>query len=108
MLTALRRNLSESLTGPNGEIRFLTLAPTGEETVWELEARMAERLQTPYWIIKVPKEIIRDHSDIFNENALAMMARLFRVSNPRTEAGVMTTAPRTMRLSDPGQVSEGH
>jgi hypothetical protein len=108
MLTALRRNLSESLTGPNGEIRFLTLGPTGEETVWELEARMAERLQTPYWIIKVPKEIIRDHSDIFNENALAMMARLFRVSNPRTEAGVMTSAPRTMRLSDPGQVSEGH
>ena len=108
MLTALRRNLSESLTGPNGEIRFLTLAPTGEETEWELEARMAERLQTPYWIIKVPKEIMRDHSDIFNENALAMMARLFRVSNPRTEPGVMTTAPRTMRLSDPGQVNEGH
>jgi hypothetical protein len=103
MLAALRRNLSQrDLTGPNGEIQFLTLAQ-GQETRWQLEPRMAQRLQTPYWIIKVPKEIMRDHSDIFNENALAMMARLFRVSNPGTEAGVMTTAPRTMRLSDPGQ-----
>jgi hypothetical protein len=106
MLTAFRRNLSESLTGPKGEVRFLTLGSAGEETEWELQPRIAEPLQTPYWIIKVPKEIMRDHSDIFNENALAMMARLFRVSNPLTERGIVTTAPRTMHLSDPGQVKE--
>jgi hypothetical protein len=107
MLTAFRRNLSEPLTGPNGEIRFLTLGPGSEETQWELKDEIAQKnLRTPYWIIQVPKEIIRDHSDIFNENALAMMARLFRVSNPASEPGLMTTAPRTMRLSDPGQTKE--
>ena len=47
---------------------------------------------------------MRDHGDIFNENALAMMARLFRVSNPSPQAGVATSAaPRTMRLMAPGE-----
>jgi hypothetical protein len=105
MLTAFRRNLMErDLVGPKGEIQFVTLAQGGEQTKWQLNDQInPERLRTPYWIIQVPKEIIRDHSDIFNENALAMMARLFRVSNPASEPGLMTTAPRTMHLSDPGQ-----
>jgi hypothetical protein len=108
MLTAFRRNLMErDLVGPKGEIQFVTLAQEGEQTKWQLIDQIhSERLRTPYWIIQVPKEIIRDHSDIFNENALAMMARLFRVSNPASEPGLMTTAPRTMRLSDPGQTPE--
>jgi hypothetical protein len=104
MLDAFRRNLSEPLTGPNGEVRFSTILSAGEETQWELQSRIPDNLQTPYWIIKVPKEIMRDHSDIFNENALAMMARLFRVSNPQSERGVVTTpSARTMRLADPSQ-----
>lgn len=103
MLTAFRRNLREPLAGPKGEIQFLTLTNTGEETKWELKPTIPDRLQTPYWIIQVPKAIIRDHSDIFNENALAMMARLFRISNPQSEPGLMTTAPRMMRLADPGE-----
>jgi hypothetical protein len=106
MVVAFQRNLRERLTGPHGEIQFLTLSPAGEETKWQLEAAIPQQLQTPYWIINVPKAIIRDHSDIFNENALAMMARLFRVSNPASEPGLMTTAPRTMRLADPGQSSD--
>ena len=62
-------------------------------------------MQTPYWIIQVPREIIRDHGDIFNENVLAMMARLFRVSNPQAQRGLVTTAaPRTMRLAAPGEM----
>ena len=36
-----------------------------------------------------------------------MMARLFRVSDPKTEPGLATTAPRTMRLADRGQIKEG-
>ena len=96
--------LREPLTGPNGEIRFLAVAPSGEETEWELRSKLPDKLQTPYWIVSVPKEIIRDHSDIFNENALAMMARLFRVSNPQAETGLVTTAaPRTMHLVDLGE-----
>ena len=103
MLDAFRRNLSEPLTGPNGEVRFVTVPAKGEQTVWKLEPRMDDKFQTPYWIISVPKEIMRDHGDIFNENALALMARLFRVSNPTAQRGLVTTAaPRTMRLMAPG------
>ena len=69
-----------------------------------MRSKLPDKLQTPYWIVSVPKEIIRDHSDIFNENALAMMARLFRVSNPQAETGLVTTAaPRTMHLVDLGE-----
>ncbi len=101
MLDAFRRNLSEPLTGPNGEVRFVTVAKGGE-TEWKLVPAQPDKLQTPYWIISVPKEIMRDHGDIFNENALAMMARLFRVSNPQEQRGVATSsAPRTMRFTDP-------
>jgi hypothetical protein len=103
MLDAFQRNMREDLTGPNGEIRFSTLAHPGSETEWELKPKILDKWQTPYWIIKVPKEIIRNHSDIFNENALALMARLIRLSNPNQETSVVTTSnPRTINLADPG------
>jgi len=106
MLDALRRNLTDSLGGPNGEIRFST-GSAGKETEWQLVPRIPDNLQTAYWIVHVPKEIMRDHSDIFNENALALMARLFRVSNPiPTQRGITTSAPRTMRLLDPAKNTE--
>ena len=104
MLGAFQRNLGERLTGPDGAVQFVTVAKDGSETKWEVQSRLAQKFQTPYWIIKVPREIMRDHGDIFNENALAMMARLFRVSNPSPQAGVATSAaPRTMRLMAPGE-----
>jgi hypothetical protein len=101
-LEGLQANLREPLTGPAGEVRFVTLGAAGEKTMWQLEPASSETM-TPYWIVRVPREIIRDHSDIFNENALAMMARLFRVSNPQAERGLITTpGPRKMYLADPG------
>ena len=65
------RNLREPLRETNGEIRFLTIAPSGEETEWELRSNLTDQLQTRHWIVSVPKDIIRDDSDIFNGNALA-------------------------------------
>jgi hypothetical protein len=104
LLDAFERNLNKPLGGPNGEIRFVTAAPDGEQTTWEIHPRLPDRLQTPYWIIRVPKEIIRDHSDIFNENSIALMGRLFRASNPSSQPGMMAApAPRTMRLAEPGE-----
>lgn len=101
MMEGFRRNLRETLVGPNGEVQFLTTSASGV-TEWQLEPTIEDRLQTPYWIVEVPKEIIRNHSDIFNENALGLMARLFRVVNPQDARGISTTGPRRMRLSEPG------
>lgn len=104
MLGSYWRNMHKNLTGPNGEIRFSTMAPDQQETVWELRQIKEDRHLTPYWIIRVPKEIMRDHSDIFNENALSLMGRLFRASNPHDEPGIETsTAPRTAKLTVPSE-----
>ena len=105
VLAAFRRNLDHPLSGPNGEIQFSTGASSATEVEWELiPSKLGEPL-TPYWIVEVPHEIMRDHSDIFNENAIALMARLFRISNPKREEGIITTgAPRYMRLVEPGKV----
>jgi|SRR5947207_3984886 len=35
----------------------------------------------PCWVVKVPKEILNGHGDIFNPNAIDMMVALFRLSN---------------------------
>ena len=107
MLGAFRRNLLDPATGPNGQIRFTTGASSGNEVEWQLRPTMPDGLLTPYWIIEVPHQIIRDHSDIFNENSIALIARLFQISNPRPTEGIITTSiPRTMRLLEPGQKAE--
>jgi hypothetical protein len=107
MLDAFVRNLEDPGTGPNGRVRFTTGASSGKEVQWELTPTIPEDLMTPYWIVEVPHEIMRNHSDIFNENAIALMARLFRVSNPKPAEGIISTsAPRVMRLLEPGQKPE--
>jgi len=98
-LEGVGRNLKEPLTNEKGEVRFVTVNSDKVPCYWTLDA-LDPRLQTPYWIVEVPKQIIRDHSDIFNENSLALLARLFRLSNPKDAQGiVMTSRPRTMQLS---------
>ncbi len=100
-LTAVGQNLQEPLTSREGNVRFVTVNPAGVSCYWTLQPTAPE-LQTPYWIVQVPKYIMRDHSDIFNENSLGLLARLFRLSNPNEEPGIaMTAKPRTMRLMDP-------
>jgi hypothetical protein len=99
MLRPFEENLDHPKSGPTGEIRFTTGPSSGHEVEWQLTPK-PEQQMTPYWIIEVPHEIIRDHSDIFNENAIALMARLFRITNPKDQA---MTAPRCMRLQAPGQ-----
>jgi hypothetical protein len=106
MLDAFQQNLEQSPpTGPNGEITFTTGASTGNKVEWQLTPTMPDRLMTPYWIIEVPHQIIRDHSDIFNENSIALMARLFRVVKAKpAEGGIISTSmPRQMRLLAPGE-----
>jgi hypothetical protein len=60
---------------------------------WQL-AKIDSASRTPYWILQVPDEIIHEHSPIFTPAGRAMMAALFRISNPEDAEG-----PRQMRLS---------
>jgi alpha-beta hydrolase superfamily lysophospholipase len=49
---------------------------------WRLE-RFGADPTTPYWIMHVPKEIIPNHTPIFTPQSRAMMAALFRLTNPK-------------------------
>jgi len=48
---------------------------------WKLNFTGDVEQRSPFWVVKVPKEILNGHGDIFNPNAIDMMVALFRLSN---------------------------
>lgn len=69
----LKHNLKDdvfALDGPNETFELWKLKPVGDVDV-------------PYWNIKVDRSIIKNHGDLWNDRAEAMMAAIFRVANPR-------------------------
>jgi hypothetical protein len=75
-MSALQTNLSHNLTG---EV-FTTDGPPGTLELWHLKA--VGSVDVPYWDVKVDPAIIKDHGDIWNPKAQAMMAAIFRMTNP--------------------------
>ena len=49
-------------------------------------------MDVPYWDVKVDPSIIKDHGDIWNERAEAMMAAIFRMTNPMLNRNVKPRA----------------
>ena len=83
----------ENLSHPHGVV-FATAERADPHTFkwWKLETASPDPT-TPYWIMHVPDEIIHGHGPIFTPNGRAMMAALFRITNPPRQEG-----PRQMRL----------
>lgn len=69
--------------GNPGNLKWWRLAKVGQDSL------------TPYWVIHVPDEIIHGHAPIFTDQGRAMMAALFRITNPKSQPG-----PRMMTLSE--------
>jgi hypothetical protein len=70
--TNLEHNLSAdvfTLDGANGKLDLWQIKRIGDVDV-------------PYWDVKVDPSIIKDHGDLWNERAEAMMAAIFRIANP--------------------------
>jgi hypothetical protein len=70
--TNLEHNLSAdvfTLDGVNGKLDLWQIKRIGDVDV-------------PYWDVKVDPSIIKDHGDLWNEKAKAMMAAIFRMANP--------------------------
>ena len=74
--TALESNLEHNLTGDV----FALDGRGGKLDLWQLK-RIGD-LDVPYWDISVDRSIIKDHGDLWNERAEAMMAAIFRMANP--------------------------
>ena len=102
---ALRRNrersmrrgnpaFEENLRHPHGT-SFATSDPHNPNKFkWSKVTKIDSAYRNPYWILQVPDEIIHEHSPIFTPAGRAMMAALFRISNPEDAEG-----PRQMRLA---------
>ena len=75
-LDALQTNLSHNLAA---EV-FTTDGPNGTLELWQI--KRTGNVDVPYWDVKVDPSIIKDHGDIWNPKAKAMMAAVFRMTNP--------------------------
>ena len=77
----------ENLQHPRGMV-FATSDPAAPERFewWRIEPLPADK-PTPYWIMQVPPQIIHEHSPIFTAEGRAMMAALFRITNPKSQPG---------------------
>jgi len=75
-LPALETNLSHNLSADV----FTLDAPDGTLELWQI--KHVGNVDVPYWDVKVDPSIIKNHGDLWNERAEAMMAGIFRMTNP--------------------------
>jgi hypothetical protein len=73
---ALEENLLHNHAGDG----FVLDASGGQLAVWQI--KLVGNVDVPYWNIKVDPSIIKNHGDLWNERAEAMMAAIFRMANP--------------------------
>ena len=53
--------------------------------------------RVPFWVVRVPKEIIWGHGGLWSDNSVAMLAAIFRIHFPLTAGGIV--APPQPRLA---------
>jgi hypothetical protein len=80
--TNLQHNLSADVFTLDGSNDALEL--------WQIK-RVSD-VDVPYWNVKVDPSIIKNHGDLWNERAEAMMAAIFRMTNPRLNPRVKPRA----------------
>ncbi len=97
---AFEVNLSKNLSGHI----FTTDDGAGGLKLWHFKKVGA--VDVPYWDVEVDPAIIKDHGDIWNDRARAMMAAIFRMNIPErmkaasgsvTAARVQNAAPAVLK-----------
>jgi hypothetical protein len=75
----------ENLQQPHG-MTFATGSKIDPQQLkwWTISAKVEDD-RNPYWIMHVPDEIIHEHAPIFTPGGRALMAALFRITNPKGE-----------------------
>ena len=76
-LPALETNLEHNLAADV----FTLDGPNETLELWRIQH--VGSVDVPYWDVKVDPSIIKNHGDLWNERAEAMMAAIFRMVNPR-------------------------
>jgi hypothetical protein len=83
----------ENLQRPRGLMFATSRRDAPSELIWWRINPLSPNRKAPYWVMHVPREIIHGHSPIFTPEGRAMMAALFRITNPKAQPG-----PRQMQL----------
>jgi RNase P protein component len=73
--------LEVSIDPETGEKRYTF---PGQENLFTVQRLALSYNDTPYWIMRAPPELIRDHSDIFTYNTIQMIRALMEVSGAST------------------------
>jgi hypothetical protein len=84
----------ENISNPKGEPRGSVFA-TGDRSKpdwWHIEPRGPN--PTPYWVVRVPRALIKGHGGIFEETARQMLASMFVVGGNAT-----SSEPATIKIS---------
>ena len=68
--------------------------PTGNEIWRRWQFVYTGNARVPFWIVRVPKEIIWGHGGLWSDNSVAMLAALFRIHFPLTAEGMAPPPPR--------------
>jgi len=97
---ALETNLEHNLSAGV----FTLDGAGGKLDLWQI--RRVGDIDVPYWDVKVDPSIIKDHGDLWNERAEAMMAAIFRMANPMLNPhaaprATLQRAPDFRRLQAP-------
>lgn len=92
----------ENLSHPGGPVFAIGEPSDPHHFQWWKVEKFGPDAITPYWIMHVPRQIIDRHGLIFTPQGRAMMAALFRITNPPHQEG-----PRQMQLrADAGPSSQ--
>ena len=87
--TCVQQNpaFEENLRNPQGMMFATSVPGTSGQLVWWRIDPLPSARRTPYWIMPIPREIIHEHSPIFTPEGRAMMAAIFRITNPKSQGG---------------------
>ena len=77
--------------------------PTGKEVWRKWKFEYSGNARVPYWVVRVPKDIIWGHGGLWSDNSIAMFGALFRMEFPLGPGGIMAipkprTAPKSPDL----------
>jgi hypothetical protein len=78
---------------------------TGTEVWRKWEIVYTGNARIPFWIVRVPKEIISGHGGIWSDNSIALFAAIFRLHFPLNAHGE-NVLPDTAQISEPRGVEQ--
>ena len=64
--------------------------PTGKEVWRKWKFEYSGNARVPYWVGRVPKDIIWGHGGLWSDNSIAMFGALFRMEFPLGPGGLVT------------------